>query len=226
MDYFERTEQKYVLSPTQYETLMQAIQGELISDPYSPYAIRSIYFDTENDDKMRRNLDKPAYREKLRMRSYGAPTAGQPVFLEMKNKFCVVTWKKRLDLEPDTARELLAHPEVAKCPRPDFAQALKDKRPRYYVGYDRQAYVWKDDPQVRITFDRNIRYRSHRLQLDEGDGEYLLPPENVLLEIKVPHAIPLKLARALSAAGIRPASFSKAANAFHTLRKETIHESV
>ena len=64
--------------------------------------------------------------------------------------------------------------------------------------------------QLRITFDRNIRWRRDRLTLDAGDdGKRLLPEDQILMEVKTLGACPLWLCRALSAQHIYPASFSK-----------------
>ena len=89
---------------------------------------------------------------------------------------------------------------------------LRSVRPvaKAYLACDRQAWRSKEDPELRITFDRNIRWRDAELELCAGDeGEPLLPPGELLMEIKTPTAAPLWLAHALSELQIVPVSFSK-----------------
>ena len=83
-------------------------------------------------------------------------------------------------------------------------------RPQIFIGYDRTAYAGREDPELRITFDRNIRWRTQELDLRAGDrGDPVLPDERVIMEIKIPQAVPLWLVKALDQAGAYPASFSK-----------------
>ena len=81
---FKRYEKKYLLSPQQYRTVRQGIQERMQLDQYGLYTICSIYFDTDNFQLIRSSLEKPVYKEKLRLRSYGVPEDAQsPVFLEL-----------------------------------------------------------------------------------------------------------------------------------------------
>ena len=78
-----------------------------------------------------------------------------------------------------------------------------------------------EDPALRITFDRNIRWRRDRLTLDAGDdGKRLLPEDQILMEVKALGACPLWLCRALSAQHIYPASFSKYGACYKEMRRE------
>lgn len=79
--------------------------------------------------------------------------------------------------------------------------------------YDRTAFFGVGD--LRLTFDRSIRFRTDRLSLSAGlDGSPLLEEGAVLMEIKTAAAIPLWLARALSQNQIFKTSFSKYGTAF------------
>ena len=101
---------------------------------------------------------------------------------------------------------------------------LRSVRPaaKAYLACDRQAWRAIEDPELRITFDRDIRWRETELELCAGDrGEALLAPGELLMEIKTPTAAPLWLAHALSELRIFPVSFSK----YGTCYKEHIlHE--
>lgn len=89
---------------------------------------------------------------------------------------------------------------------------LRSYRPaaRVYLACDRTAWRAKEDPELRITFDRNIRWRQTALDLRAGsDGKPLLEDGQVLMEIKIPEAAPLWLARMLSERSLFPTNFSK-----------------
>lgn len=221
--YFERKELKYILTGSQKDRLMAMIEQELLKDPYSPYAIHSVYLDTEKDDLMMHNLDKPAFRQKLRIRSYGIPQEGKPVFLESKNKLKGITVKKREILDAERIDSLIQGTlEDCRFETKDFQRLFAKKRfiGRFFVAYDREAWTWKDNPNLRITFDRNIRSRSRNLSLHDPAGKPLLYPSLYLLEIKAENGLPLQLSQALSALRIFPASFSKASAAWNRHRAE------
>lgn len=85
---FQRYEKKYLLTPAQYQWIFQQLQSRMQVDEYGMYPICSIYFDTDDYRLIRASLEKPVYKEKLRLRSYGAPSRMEgPVFLELKKKY-------------------------------------------------------------------------------------------------------------------------------------------
>ena len=85
-----------------------------------------------------------------------------------------------------------------------------DLYPAVYISYDRVAMFGIDDPELRITFDKEIFTRRTNLTFDgDTSGTDILPPERILMEIKIPNAMPLWLARFLSEHKIFNSSFSK-----------------
>jgi hypothetical protein len=101
-----------------------------------------------------------------------------------------------------------------------FLNFYKNLAPMFYVSYDRSAFFGKDDRDYRITFDRNLTWRGYDLDLTKGVyGESLLGEGEVLMEIKVPTAIPLWLTDLLSEMKVYTRSFSKVGNAFMRLIK-------
>lgn len=83
-------------------------------------------------------------------------------------------------------------------------------RPAVYISYQRLAFTGRDDPALRVTFDRDICTRRERLLLEAGSfGSYLIPEEERLMEIKTTGALPLWLAQELSAQKIYSRGFSK-----------------
>ena len=83
---FERVERKFLLTPSQYEGMMRVLPEYMQADQYGESTILSLYLDTADSLLIRRSLEKPVYKEKLRLRSYGVPADGDNVFLEMKKK--------------------------------------------------------------------------------------------------------------------------------------------
>lgn len=96
---FERTEMKFLLTPFQYARLLDEIMNNIKPDDYPESHILNIYYDTPNDYLIRRSLEKPAYKEKLRLRAYGVPEDGAaPAFLEIKKKYDGIVYKRRIAL--------------------------------------------------------------------------------------------------------------------------------
>lgn len=82
--------------------------------------------------------------------------------------------------------------------------------PKLYLAYDRVAYFEKNNPDLRISFDTNIRGRRYDLRLDLGDyGEKIIDEDIHLMEIKTSFAMPLWLTQALTEYGIKRRKFSK-----------------
>ena len=89
------------------------------------------------------------------------------------------------------------------------------------IFYDRLAVFDREQPDLRVTFDSGIRWRADDLDLAHGTrGRLLLDPSMCLMEIKIPGAAPLWLARALSDAGVFPSHFSKYGAAYQTMQRE------
>lgn len=229
---FRRAEKKYLLNPQQYQTLMQRIAPELEADAYGAYTICNIYFDTAHDELIRRSIDKPPYKEKLRLRSYGTPKETDTVFLELKKKWKGIVYKRRACMPLSQARALLAG-ERPEAPNQILREILYfldfyHPVPRLFLAYDRLAYHGREDQSLRLTVDTHIRSRRQKLDLALGSqGRPLLEQEAYLLEIKTPTALPLWLTQALNALKIYPASFSKYGNVYKSekfaLQKECLN---
>ena len=226
MESFVRKEQKYLLTQKEYEEFMETFRNDLVEDPYSPYEIRSIYFDNRRNDLMNRNFKKPAFRQKIRLRSYGPVQDSDSVFLEMKKKLKGTTFKKRITIPYQEARKYLKTNKEKKEEVSNTGKELvrifekEDLEPSFYVRYHRKAYVWKDNPDFRLTFDTNLISQEDTNDLNIDQGSPLLKDNVVLMELKAPYALPLSVSRFLSQHGLFPANFSKAATSFK--RKEGI----
>lgn len=101
---FERKEVKYRLNPVQVRTIKQALGAYMAPDEYGQTSITSVYYDTRNRDMISRSLEKPAYKEKLRLRTYGPRSAQAPVFVELKKKHKGIVYKRRIAVSESAAR--------------------------------------------------------------------------------------------------------------------------
>lgn len=212
---FERTEIKYRLDANMLENLVYAISPYVTPDKYREYTICNLYLDTDDYALIRNSIEKPVFKEKLRLRSYGTPTADSNVFLEIKRKYKGVVAKRRIGIALWEAESYI---EEGVAPS-DNSQIFREidymmKRyspvPKLFLAYDRMAVTGADDKNLRITFDRNIRSRQDDLHLENGDrGELLLDKSECIMEIKTNTAIPLWLSDILSRYQVYPASFSK-----------------
>lgn len=217
---FKRYEKKYLLNREQYERLQECLKPYIQLDQYGLHTICNIYYDTDQFDLIRTSIEKPPYKEKLRLRSYGIPQEGGKVFLEIKKKWKGVVYKRRIAMTLEEAENYLekgkALPEDGQIEREiDYFVKFYHPKPKMYIAYDREAYFGKEDNALRITFDQNIRSREEDLQLELGDaGKLLLDSEYRLMEIKVSGAFPMWLAHILSELEIYPTSFSKYGNIY------------
>ena len=211
---FRRIEKKYLLSKAQYYAMLNGIENTMEPDHYTNYAISNVYYDTDNYDLIRMSLEKPVYKEKLRVRSYGIPSDDDKVFVELKKKFDGVVYKRRITMTADDAAESLARGYIDRNDQISreinwFLQ-LYDPQPMAYIGYNREAFAGIEDPNLRLTFDMHLKGRSRDLDLRKGDYGYnILPKDTVLMEIKIPGSTPLWLAHLLSRNNIHDVSFSK-----------------
>jgi len=215
-DKFQRIETKYVISKETLSDLLQEFEAYMAEDEHAYSTIGNLYYDTPTYQMIRESLEKPYFKEKLRVRTYDAsPRADSQVFLEIKKKVRKVVYKRRIATELLTAERYLA----GECQLED-SQIKKEiewlcKRyggvqPMMYIYYNRYSLKGLEDSNVRITIDYDVAYRTKKLSLLAGkDGKNLLPDNHVIMEIKVPGAYPLWLAEILDCYHVFPKSFSK-----------------
>lgn len=212
---FNRFEKKYLIAGPVYLQLRDRLQAFMTADQYGLSTICNIYYDTEDDLLIRRSIEHPRYKEKLRLRSYGAPGMDSTVFLEIKKKYNSIVNKRRMELPLSEAYDYLNRGILpsGRCQiqkEIDFMIRRYAPKPRLYLAYDRIAFFGKEDPDFRLTFDTRIRSRRTDVRLEEGDsGELLLPGSVVLMECKIQNAVPLWFADLLTELRIYPTSFSK-----------------
>ena len=212
---FARVEKKYLVTDRQYRALCDALAGRMEPDAFGAYTICNIYYDTADYRLIRASLDKPVYKEKLRLRSYGTPGENARVFIELKKKFDGVVYKRRTAMPLAQARGYLTH-GVRPCADDQVGREIDwflqfyRPGPVVFIAYDREALTCPDDPDFRLTFDAGLRWREDALDLSLSDrGEPLTEPGMRVMEIKIPGAMPLWMSTLLDRLHIFPASFSK-----------------
>lgn len=210
---FERFEEKYLMTQVQYQAMMAGLRGKMQPDMFGRSTVSSIYYDTQDYHLIRSSMEKPDYKEKLRVRAYGTPSADSNVFVELKKKYDGIVYKRRIALSPRQSNLLLSGKQTdadSQIIREiQYFVRLYQPLPRVLLSYKRVAYTGAESG-LRITFDDDIRFRTSALRLTSGNwGQELLPPGMILMEIKVPGAMPLWLCDLLNANRIYPTSFSK-----------------
>ena len=212
---FKRYEKKYILSREQYEGLWARLEPRLEPDRFFESTVLSLYYDWEDYRLIRSSIEQPVYKEKLRLRSYNVPGAESQVFVELKKKYKGIVYKRRVLMREQEAEDYLAgrrsSPDSGQISREiDWFLKTNPVQPKVLIACDRRAYVGREEPGLRLTFDRSIRWRDTQLSLTAGDfGRELLEEGQVLMEIKMPESAPLWLAELLSSLEIFPRSFSK-----------------
>ncbi len=212
---FERYEKKYFLNQAQYSAMLEELEKHMKADDYGQYTICNIYYDTDDWRLIRASIDKPLYKEKLRVRSYGTPEDEQNVFIELKKKFDGIVYKRRMTAPAYSVEPflygLISDPCAGQVGREiQQFQQLYRAEPKVFIAYDRTAFAGTEDAELRVTFDKNIRWRTTQLDLRDGDfGQQLLDDGRILMEIKIPGVCPMWLSRVLSENLIFPTSFSK-----------------
>ena len=221
---FKRYELKYMLTLEQKEKILAAMEPYMQLDKYGRTTIRNLYFDTDSYRLIRRSIEKPAYKEKLRIRSYSQATADSTVFVELKKKYEKVVYKRRLPLREADAMAWVCREQA--CPLDTqisreidyFMGFYGNLRPTVFLSYEREAYFEKGGGDFRVTFDDNILCRQTDLSLGEPvGGEPILPQGMVLMELKCSDGIPLWMVRVLSREKIYKTSFSKYGTAYANL---------
>jgi SPX domain protein involved in polyphosphate accumulation len=213
-----------MITREQKERIVQLLQEHMTPDKYGRTTIRNIYFDTDNYRLIRASIEKPVYKEKLRIRSYRQATPDSDVFVELKKKYKSVVYKRRLSMKESDAihwarGEQYQHQNTQIEKELEyFLKYYGNLHPTVFLSYDREAYESKYDDDFRVTFDDNILCRTSDLSLEIPPyGDPILEDGFVLMELKCAGAIPLWMTALLSAEQIYKTSFSKYGTAYKTL---------
>lgn len=228
---FKRYEIKYMLTKEQKNMLLDVMKEHMIADVHGRSTILSLYLDTPDHLLIRRSIDKPAYKEKLRIRSYGVAGKDTEVFLELKKKYDSVVYKRREGMKERQFEEYMR--TGTACKDTQIMREIDYSMKRYaglapavMISCEREAFYAKNDHEFRMTFDENILWRDDDLSLcSPVHGAPLLKPGQALLEVKIAGSIPLWLVHFFSRNSIRPTSFSKYGSAYTTMLHNCSHDS-
>ena len=228
---FKRYELKYLLTLAQKETVLRAMQPYMTLDKYGRTTIRNLYYDTDSYLLIRRSIEKPAYKEKLRLRSYSRVDGDTTAFVELKKKYKSIVYKRRISLPYGEATAWLSREKRTEkytqiASEIDyFLDYYGSLHPAVFLSYEREAYYSLDGGDFRVTFDDTILCREDNLTLRaEPYGTPLLPEGMVLMEIKCPGAIPLWMTHVLTEEHIYKTSFSKYGTAYQTIIYPNLHK--
>ena len=160
------------------------------------------------------SLEKPPFKSKVRVRSYGVPTLKDEIFIEIKNKYNGIVEKRRIKMplkdfyEYETKKKFDKNNQIMR--EIDYYFKYYKLKPAIFIAYDRISYRGKKDNNLRITLDNNLRSRNNNLRLELGDnGENYFDKNFYIMEIKTLNSMPLWLVQSLSKLKIYPTSCSK-----------------
>lgn len=212
---FKRYEKKYLLIGDKYEKFREEVDRHMQVDEFGLDIINNIYYDTDQYDMIRESIEKPVYKEKIRLRGYGNIKNGDTVYLELKKKYNGIVYKRRAQMKLEEAYETITEGHIKNIDTQirrelDYVLAFYKPKPKIYLAYDRVALFDPKGSDLRITFDFNIRYRTDDLDMSHGDyGKNIMTDDSVMLEIKAASAYPFWLIKLLEECEIYPVSFSK-----------------
>ena len=225
---FTRIEKKYVITKAQLDAMLPVLEEHMHEDEYGLSTICSTYFDTPDMRLIGASIIAKTYKEKLRVRCYGEPNDDSIAFVELKKKYNGIVYKRRIQMSYREAMLFLS----GHAPAPDEQIAREiaytisyypDMKPAINIFCERVALVDNYDENLRMTVDKNLRYRTDDLELTSGThGTLLLPADQFILEIKTAFSMPLWLVHLLDENQIYPGKFSKYGTAFNMELKKKL----
>ncbi len=187
---FRRVEKKYRLNAQQMVDLSVALAPYIEVDEYGVTRIDSLYLDTPERTLIARSLEKPLYKEKLRVRSYGDIAKASYVFVEMKKKYDGVVYKRRVKMSALAAKAWLRGASYEEAVR-SYPLDVGEEDGRVADGSDQPELSWtnkqiareidamiarcgKMEPSMLITCNRSAYRARHgmdsavRVTFDNG----------------------------------------------------------
>lgn len=222
---FNRYEKKYLMTKPVYEELRRRLEPYMQVDQYGLTTICNIYYDTANHELIRRSIEQPVYKEKLRLRSYGVPGMNSLTFLEIKKKYEGLVNKRRVPIILQQAYDYVERgirpPQEHTAAEEQIFREIDFFLERYPLQrgltlcYERVALFETANPEFRVTFDSNIRGRRTDMGLENGAfGNKLLPDDYYLMETKILDATPLWFTKIISDLNLYLTPFSKYGNIY------------
>lgn len=214
---FKRYEKKYLLDEKQYSSMKEKLKGYIEDDVYKEYNLMSIYYDNDNYELIRRSIEKPKYKEKLRIRTYNPPKDDDYVQVELKKKYDGIVYKRRTkakykEVMDDIYNAQFKDEQIGKEIK-YFLDYYGKLKPKIYIACNRKSYIGKEDKTLRITFDEKMEYRFKDLSLNKNEKDESIR-DGIIMEIKVNGNMPLWLTKILDEVKVYSRGFSKVGNAY------------
>lgn len=224
---FNRVEQKYIITEKEKNKLIKQIKKNIVKDVYFESLICNVYFDDTNNRLIINSLEKPLYKDKIRVRSYGVPNMESDVFFEIKTKYKGIVGKRRIKIKLKDFYDYMDEKKVSEnqiLKELNYLVKYYDLKPSIYISYHRFSYRGKDDNNLRITFDNDLISRKNDLKLEKGIyGEKYFKNNETIMEIKTLNGYPMWLVKALSNLKIYPRSFSKYGSIYSKEKMESVY---
>ena len=220
-DIFRRIEKKYIVTEEQYKKIKEKMKENMAEDQYGKSTICNIYFDTNQYDLISHSINKPYFKDKVRLRSYNIPNEDSKVYLEIKRKYDGVVGKRRIEMTLAEFKEYMENKDSLKSNNKqiktelDYYFKFYNLKPAMYISYEREAYYQKDNSDFRLTFDSKILARNTEMSLEKGSyGKDILGDGKYIMEVKTLGAIPMWFVEILDECKVVPGSFSKYGEAY------------
>jgi len=196
----KRNELKYYISNTEYHALVNRLEHVLKADghsvPHGGYYIRSLYFDSYDDECLFEKQSGSQYRQKYRMRIYDLDS--DIVKFEIKNKWNNQIFKETATISKQSAYKIIEgdYSELLRYNNPILNKiyrtfVTKLYRPKVIVDYERDAFMF-DFFNLRITIDKNLRANNSDFDIFSKDFHTIpvVLEGKQILEIKYNDCLP------------------------------------
>ena len=228
---FVRTEKKYLLNNAQLAEILRELGPFVTENEFGASTVASVYYDNDDFHLIQRSIEKPMYKEKLRVRAYDPLAGGEIVFAEIKKKYGGIVYKRRVSGGYEGIRAMLSGGALLEGEDPQIQRELRwmilryGLAPKIWVCCERLPLQGRDDPELRFTFDSHLRYQTEEPDLRyDGPGREILPGSMHVMEIKSDSGLPEWLCEILSRSRIYPGSFSKVGTAFCREQSRSINQ--
>lgn len=227
--HFKRSELKYYLNNIQTERLQHQLSQFMDFDRHSNsgYKVRSLYFDSINDECLYEKQSGFLHRKKIRLRTYGDKS--DIVRFEIKHKHGQLVRKDAIKVSKLDAQQICCgnyvrllyydNPTLNRIYSTFSSRAYK---PKVIVEYERVALVLPIS-NIRITFDKRLRSNINHLDLFSGvkGAMPVILEGKQILEVKYDQFLPGYIKKVLSTVSAERMAISKytLARRFHKVNK-------
>ncbi|NOR54967.1 MAG: VTC domain-containing protein [Sulfurovum sp.] len=215
----KRNELKYYISNLEYQAmvnkLVHVLKPDAFSTPGKGYFIRSLYFDSHDDECLYEKQSGDMFRAKYRMRIYDTKT--DTVKFEIKNKANNQIFKETATISKKSAYKIIdgEYGELLTYNNPILNKIFKkftekQYKPKVIIDYTRDAFMF-DFFNLRITFDKDLHSCNTDFDIF-SDNLHTIPvilEGKQIMEIKYETALPEYIHRTLQLDAVERMAISK-----------------